>query len=161
MRYSRIMNPGLILPLRCERCDKPITEHTVRIHRGRCVPCHGKRASQRIRRLLPAVGFFLALPFTVPFDILRGLAGQVVLWLTPLPFTRREVLQIMEPALGRWAARQYFLGLRSGFISGSGGCFGPNPYYADGIGDGSTIKHDSSQWPKVVRCRARDRLGSV
>ena len=138
--------------MRCERCNKTITEQTVRIYGGRCVPCHRKRLSQRLPRILGNTVSIIGGVLSIPFYVARDLVRIVRLWLTPLPFTRRDVTAIIEPVHGRAAARTYFVGLRTGFLHGPGlsGRF----FFTLGLSDGYKIQRDLSQWPGIVQSRA-------
>src|SRR5204863_5129971 len=106
--------------MRCERCNKTITEQTVRIYGGRCVPCHRRRLSQTLPRILRDAFSIFGSILTMPFWLSRDLARELRFRLTPLPFTRQEVITTIAPVHGREAARTYFRGLRIGFLRGAG-----------------------------------------
>ena len=138
--------------MRCERCNKTITEQTVRIYQGRCVPCHRKRLSQKLPRLLRGAlsitGSILTMPFCLPRDLVRELHFR----LTPVPFTRREVIATMAPIHGHEAARTYFAGLRIGFLRGAG--YSGRFFFTLGMHDGAVLRRDLSQWPAILQSRA-------
>jgi len=142
--------------MHCKRCNKTITEQTVRIYGGRCVPCHRKRLSQRLPRILGETLSIIAGVLSIPFCLARTFVSLVRLWLTPLPFTRREVIEIIAPVHGRAAARTYFAGLRTGFLQGPGlsGRF----FFTLGMCDGYKIQRDLSQWPGIVLRRATNPI---
>ncbi|SKB00308.1 hypothetical protein SAMN02745166_03117 [Prosthecobacter debontii] len=143
--------------MRCKRCNKTITEQTVRIYGGRCVPCHRKRLSQRFPRIFPEMLSFIRFTLTIPINLASLLVYLIPLWLAPLPFTRREVSAIIEPVYGSEAALEYFKGLRSGFVNKpvhTGPCFSDPLFFSLGVDDGYKIKCDLSQWPRGVQNRA-------
>lgn len=146
--------------MRCERCNTTITEQTVRVYGGRCVPCHRQRFSQKFPRVLKeTLSTFLWIvfsPFSFAYDLLRSLVGFVRLWFTPLPFTRREVIAIIEPVHGRAAARLYFAGLRDGYLHGP--AFTGKFFVSLGQEDGYRIQCDLSQWPASVQSRATNPI---
>jgi hypothetical protein len=56
--------------MRCERCNKSITDQTARIYRGGCVPCHRQRLFPRLMRETRfAIKFFISLPARISEDI--------------------------------------------------------------------------------------------
>jgi len=88
----------------------------------------------------------------LPFSICGSIASLCRLWLTPFPFKRREVFAIIEPVHGREAARQYFAGLRFGFLRGRG--FSGRFFVTLGLMDGDEIRRDPAQWTRIVQSRA-------
>lgn len=146
--------------MRCERCNTTITEQTVRVYGGRCVPCHRQRFSQKLPRVLKetlsAIRWIVFSPFSLAYHLLRSLVGCVRLWFTPLPFTRREVIAIIEPVHGRAAARSYFAGLRDGYLHGP--AFTGRVFVSLGLDDGYAIQCDLSQWPAIVQSRATEPI---
>src|SRR5262245_35479755 len=104
--------------MRCQRCQKTITERTAQLYDGRCVPCHRKRFAQMLPKIPREGASIIGAVLFLPFSLTRDLIWLIRLWLTPLPFKRREVAAILAPVHGRQAARKYFHGLRRGFLHG-------------------------------------------
>jgi hypothetical protein len=138
--------------MHCERCHQTITEQTVRLYRGRCVPCHRTRFLPMLSRLFKDTLSLIGLIFSTPFHLLCDFPRIIRLWLTPLPFNRKEVTTAMAPIHGDAAAKMYFNGLRQGFLEGTG--MSGHYFFTLGMHDGATLRYDISQWPAILQSRA-------
>jgi hypothetical protein len=135
--------------MNCNRCEKRITEVTAQLYGGRCMPCHRKRMSQRLRATISISASVLAGILATPLYLAR----EIRLRLTQVPFNRREVINAIVPICGQESAKEYFRGLRLGFQRGGGPFMSYPPIRADGLNDGWQMRLAPPRWRTILQNR--------